>query len=139
MEKNNVKQINQNFKLLNEDGSLSTLKVNKEMKRMFRDDSITFIGINRTQLIPGYDSVYVVLKNGKREEFSTGDIVSDFEDAVAVALADIARGGKFMYSSSVDDFLSDTPGYRYNYHHMIEKIDDDETQEEKEDFEIWRE
>lgn len=77
------------------------------------------IGVEHTEFKKNsYRSVYVCLFDGTRKEFATGDPVKDFSDALTFAMA---TEYDTIYSSTVDDFVMDDGGYKYDDNDMIVK------------------
>ncbi len=68
-----------------------------------------------------YESVEVFGPGDASKKFATGDPVADFAraDVFARLRADKA-GVAYLCSSSVNDFVFDVPGYRFNEHDMLE-------------------
>jgi hypothetical protein len=82
-------------------------------------DKISMIAVDFTEFKKGtYRAVNVYLYDGKKKTFATGDPVKDFSDGLEYA---INVGGRVVYSSSVDDFVSDDGGYKYDENNMIIK------------------
>jgi hypothetical protein len=63
-----------------------------------------------------YKGVYVLDVYDMRHNWTTGDIIKDFEYAVNYA---VNTGNDTVYSSSVDDFLMDSEGYEYDANNLI--------------------
>ena len=69
--------------------------------------------------ILGYRAVQIELPSGVKRRFESGDPALDWKNACAAA---DSRGLSRLYSSSVDNFIHDVPGYHYTDDTMLEKI-----------------
>jgi hypothetical protein len=71
-------------------------------------EGISVIGIDYEEFEKGnYDKVYVYHSNNVRKDFSSGDVIKDFSEAIDY-LHEL--GYTIICSSSVDDFLMDNDG-----------------------------
>jgi len=77
-------------------------------------EGISVIGIDYEEFEKDdYDKVYVYHSNDVRKDFSSGDVIKYFSEAIAY-LHEL--GYTIICSSSVDDFLMDNDGnYKLNY------------------------
>jgi hypothetical protein len=72
------------------------------------------LGINYSDV---YKSVVIRFSSDEKMEFATGNPVADFESAIDFLCKD--GNAAVLFSSSVHDFVSDIPGYRYDEDHML--------------------
>ena len=82
------------------------------------------VTINYEEFNPDYtESYHGVFSQGR--QFHTGDVVKDFADAVVY---DMQYSGKdfVLYSSTVDNFIEDVPGFFLDDNKMIARIIDEE-------------
>lgn len=81
------------------------------------------VTINYDEFNPDYESSYKAVSSYGRV-FATGDVIKDFADAVAY---DMEYSGLpyVTYSSAVDHFVQDTPGFCFDDTGMIVRDNDD--------------
>lgn len=76
-----------------------------------------FLGIDYDA---AYEAVTVTLRDGTDVRFETGDPPADFAAAVEYARKECARiGCRLMTSSSLDGFVFDVPGWKYDDADML--------------------
>jgi hypothetical protein len=86
-------------------------------------DNFNFVGVNFTEFESGtYESVFIWLVDGTKKIFATGDPVKDFKDALDFAHEH--NNIVTVYSSSVDDFVSDDDDYTYDDDNMIVRVEE---------------
>jgi len=94
--------------------------------------NFNFISIDHEEMERDtYRSVDVTLANGHKQSFSTGDTEKDFKDALNY----IHSKNKIVtvYSSSVDNFISDNGTHKYDNNNMVVGM----TEEEKLEWEKY--
>ena len=75
------------------------------------------VTINYNEFNPDYESSYrAVLSYGR--VFATGDVVKDFADAIAYDM-EYSKLNHVLYSSTVDHFVVDIPGFCFDDEGMI--------------------
>lgn len=74
-----------------------------------------FIGIvhDESSDVSAYGGVTVSEIGGDIQTFNTGDVVADWKSMTAWVSAN-PIAGRYMYSSSVDHFVMDVPGYAWD-------------------------
>lgn len=68
-----------------------------------------------------YEAIVLTAPDGKKHRFATGDPSADYARAVVQGMWMAASADCFlMTSSSVNDFVWDVPGYRFNADDLLE-------------------
>jgi hypothetical protein len=87
-----------------------------------------FIGIDYDT---AYKAVIITEPGGAEKRFETGDPVADFRSAVihGQGLIEDRKAITFMTLSSLDGFIFDVPGWRFNEDDMLEVDPNDQVGE----------
>lgn len=96
---------------------------------MANDPVSVFLGIDydeNVETLSGYRGVTVCVGvNGTEERFNTGDPVADYRAAVKRCQGLAQKGHPVMSLSSLDHFVYDVPGYKYdeNDYLVVDSVD----------------
>lgn len=84
--------------------------------------------------LSAYRGVAVRSKDGDLARYNSGDVAKDFADMRAWCLENPIEG-KYMFTSSVDHFCMDVPGYKWivdeDGREMIARMSEDEAAEQR--------
>jgi hypothetical protein len=98
-----------------------------------------FIGIDYSEVDndPAYKGITITTVNGKEPlaEFRSGDPEKDFLEMMSWAANNTPEeGGRYMFTSSVDHFCMDVPGYKWTSDEYGERIVNMTPKEKAEDI-----